>query len=299
MKPLVECVPNFSEGRRKDVVEAIAAAIAAVPGVRVLDRTMDADHNRSVITFVGAPEAALFGAFAGAQTAVRLIDMEAHTGEHPRVGAMDVCPFIPIASVTLDDCVALARRLGDRVATELGVPVFFYEAAATRPERKALPDVRKGEYEGLKAEIATNPTRAPDVGPPRMHPTAGATIIGARPPLIAYNVNLATSDLGVAKKIAKIIRERDGGLHAVRALGMDLKDRGMVQVSINLVDYRKTPPHVVFEAVRKEAAKLGVEVAGSEVVGLVPLEAIVMAAGQALKLEHFTADQVLEARLND
>jgi len=299
MKPLVECVPNFSEGRRPEVVKAIAAAIAAVPGVRVLDHEADADHNRCVITFVGDPEAALRGAFEGAKTAVTLIDMETHTGEHPRVGAMDVCPFVPISGVTLEDCVSLARRLGERVAGELGVPVYFYEAAATRPERKALPDVRKGQYEGLKAEIATNPARAPDLGPLRLHPTAGATIIGARPPLIAYNVNLKTSDLSVAKKIAKAIRERDGGLPAVRALGMELKDRGLVQVSINLVDYKKTPPHVVFEKVRQEAAMLGVEVVGSEVVGLIPLEAVVMAADHALKLEGFTANQVLESRLSE
>jgi glutamate formiminotransferase len=296
-RPLVECVPNFSEGRRKEVVDAIAAAVAAVPGVRLLDQEMDADHNRCVLTFVGDPAGVAEGAFAGARAAVERIDMEHHRGEHPRVGALDVLPFVPIAGITLEECAALARRVGERIGSELQVPVYFYEAAATRPDRKALPDVRKGEYEGLKAEMATNPDRRPDAGPARMHPTAGAAIVGARPPLIAYNVNLATDDLALAKRIAKAIRERDGGLPAVRALGMALQDRGIVQVSINLVDYRRTPMHVVFEAVQREAGKAGVEVAGSEIVGLVPLEAIAQAADRHLRLEKFRTDQILETRL--
>ena len=297
MKRLVECVPNFSEGRRPEVVDAIAAAIAAVPGVRLLGKEMDANHNRCVITFIGEPEAVEEGAFQGALKATELIDMEKHKGEHPRVGALDVLPFVPLRGVTLEDCTKIAHRVGERIASVLGVPVYFYEAAATRPERKALPDLRKGEYEGLKAEIATNPDRRPDAGPSKLHPKAGATIVGARPPLIAYNVNLGTKDLALAKRIAKTIRERDGGLPAVRALGMDLKDRGLVQVSVNLVDYRRTPIHAVFEAVRNEAQKAGVEVVGSEIVGLVPLDAIAQAADRFLKLEKFTNDQILETRL--
>ena len=297
MRRLVECVPNFSEGRRREVVDAIAAAIAAVPGVRVLDREMDAAHNRCVITFVGDPGAVGEAAFHGARKAVELIDMEQHHGEHPRVGALDVLPFVPVSGVTLAECVQIAQSVGKRLGTELQIPVYFYEAAATRPERKALPDLRKGEYEGLKAEIATNPERKPDAGPSKLHPKAGATIVGARPPLIAYNVNLGTKDLALAKRIAKTIRERDGGLPAVRALGMDLKDRGLVQVSVNLVDYRRTPIHAVFEAVRNEAQKAGVEVVGSEIVGLVPLDAIAQAADRFLKLEKFTNDQILETRL--
>jgi len=297
VKRLVECVPNFSEGRRREVVDAIAAAIAAVPEAKVLDIEMDADHNRSVITFIVTPERAVEAAFAGARKAVELIDMEKHRGEHPRLGAMDVCPFVPTFGVTMEEAVAMARSLGERIGKELQVPVYYYEAAATRPERKNLPDVRKGEYEGLKAEIATNPERKPDAGPAVMHPTAGAFVIGARPPLIAFNVNLATSDLHLAKQIAKAVRERDGGLPAVRALGMDLRDRGIVQVSMNLVDYTRTPPHVAFLAVKAEAAKRGVEIVGSEIVGLLPLAAVVAAMEGMLAVEKFAVDQILETRL--
>ena len=269
MAEIVECVPNFSEGRRKEVVDAIAQAIASVPGVRVLDRQMDADHNRSVITLVGDRTAVAQAAFRGAQKAVELIDMSMHHGEHPRVGALDVLPFVPIAGVTMDDCVALARSVG-----KLQVPVYLYEAAATRLDRRALPDVRRGEYEGLKTEIETNPDRTPDFGPRRLHPTAGACIVGARPVLIAWNVNLRTPDIRVAKRIAKAIRESDGGLSAVRAKGFELADRGLVQVSMNMVDYRKTSLVQAYEAIRSLAAKEGVEIAESEIVGLVPLEQI-------------------------
>ncbi|HKZ49300.1 MAG TPA: glutamate formimidoyltransferase [Thermoplasmata archaeon] len=299
MRRLVECVPNFSEGRRREVVDAIAAAIAAVPGVRVLDREMDAAHNRCVITFVGEPEPIGEAAFQGARKAVELIDMEQHHGEHPRVGALDVLPFVPVSGVTLAECVQIAQSVGKRLGTELQIPVYFYESAATRPDRKALPDVRKGEYEGLKREIETNPDRKPDAGPAKMHPTAGASIVGARPPLIAYNVNLATTDLALAKRIAKAIRERDGGLPAVRALGMELKDRGQVQVSINLVDFTRTGMHAAFEAVRREAEKAGVQVAGSEIVGLVPLAAVADVTARALQLEGFHVDQILETRLEE
>ncbi len=297
MVEVVECVPNFSEGRRKDVVDAIGSAIASVAGARILDVQMDPDHNRSVITFVGDRRAVSEAAFRGASAAVERIDMNVHRGEHPRVGALDVLPFVPIAGVTMEDCVALARAVGKRIADELHVPVYLYEAAASRPDRRALPDVRRGEYEGLKAEIETNPDREPDFGPARLHPTAGACIVGARPVLIAWNVNLRTADVGVAKRIAKAIRESDGGLPAVRAKGFALSGRGLVQVSMNMVDYQRTSLVQAFEAIRVLAAKEGVEIAESEVVGLVPLDALVDGATQYFKLARFHREQILETRL--
>ncbi len=297
MVEVVECVPNFSEGRRKDVVDAIGSAIASVAGARILDVQMDADHNRSVITFVGDRRAVSEAAFRAASAAVERINMNAHRGEHPRVGALDVLPFVPIAGVTMEDGVALARAVGKRIADELHVPVYLYEAAATRPDRRALPDVRRGEYEGLKAEIETNPDRKPDFGPARLHPTAGACIVGARPVLIAWNVNLRTADVGVARRIAKAIRESDGGLPAVRAKGFALSERGLVQVSMNMVDYRRTSLVQAFEAIRALAEKEGVEIAESEVVGLVPLDALVDGATQYFKLARFHRDQILETRL--
>lgn len=297
MAEIVECVPNFSEGRRADVVDAIVSAIASVAGVRVLNREMDADHNRSVVTFVGDQNSAAEAAFRGAKKAIELIDMNRHHGEHPRVGALDVLPFVPVVGVTMDDCVALARSVGRRIAEELEVPVYLYEAAATRPDRRALPDVRRGEYEGLKTEIEANPDRRPDFGPSRLHPTAGACIVGARPVLIAWNVNLKTTDIDVAKRIAKAIRESDGGLPAVRAKGFALADRRLVQVSMNMIDYRKTSLVHAFEAIRDLAAKEGVEIAESEIIGLVPLDALVEGAAAYFKLARFHRDQILETRL--
>jgi len=297
MVEIVECVPNFSEGRRPDVVEAIVAAIGSVPAVRVLDQEMDADHNRCVITFVGDRHGVAEAAFRGAEKAVELIDMTLHKGEHPRVGALDVLPFVPVAGVTMEDCVALARQVGKRIADELRVPVYLYEAAATRPDRRALPDVRRGEYEGLKVEIETNPDRKPDFGPSKIHPTAGACIVGARPVLIAWNVNLRTTDVGVARRIAKAIRESDGGLPAVRAKGFELADRGLVQVSMNMVDYRKTSLAQAFEAIRALAATEDVEIEESEIIGLVPLDALVDGATQYFKLARFHREQILETRL--
>ena len=297
MVEVVECVPNFSEGRRAEVVDAIVSAIAATPGVRVLDREMDPNHNRSVLTFVGTRAAAAEAAFRAARTAVALIDMNRHKGEHPRVGALDVLPFVPITGVTMVDCVVLARSVGRRIADELHVPVYLYEAAATRPERRALPDLRRGEYEGLKVAIETDPERKPDFGPAKLHPTAGACIVGARPVLIAWNVNLRSTDVQIAKRIAKAIRESDGGLPAVRAKGFELTDRGLVQVSINMLDYRKTSLAQAFEAIRALAAKEGVEIAESEIIGLVPLDAIIEGATQYFKLARFHREQILEARL--
>jgi glutamate formiminotransferase len=297
MPEIVECVPNFSEGRRKAVVDAIAAAIAATPGVRLLDVEMDANHNRCVVTFIGDRNAVAKAAMAGARKAVELIDMNQHHGEHPRIGALDVLPFIPVAGISMEACADLAREVGKRLADELGIPVYLYEAAATRPDRKDLPNIRKGEYEGLKREIETNPDRRPDFGPAKMHPTAGATVVGARPLLVALNVNLATKDVRVAKRIAKAIRESNGGLPAVRAKGFELADRGLVQVSMNLIDYHKTSPLCVFEKIEKLAAEEGVTVAESEVVGLLPLEPLLEAATAYFKLANFHRSQILETRL--
>lgn len=297
MAEVVECVPNFSEGRRREVVDAISGAIAATPGARLLDQEMDANHNRCVITFIGGREAVAEAAFAGAKKAVELIDMNRHQGEHPRVGALDVLPFVPISGVTMDECVVLARSVGKRIADELEVPVYLYEAAATRPDRRALPDVRRGEYEGLKAEIGTNPDRRPDFGPARMHPTAGACVVGARPVLIAWNVNLATKDVAVARRIAKAIRESDGGLPGVRAKGFELADKGLVQVSMNMVDYSKTGLVRAFEAIRSSARQEGVEIAESEIVGLVPLAPLLEGAEAYFKLIGLKRAQILETRL--
>ena len=294
---LVECVPNFSEGRRPEVLDAIVVAMTEVEGVRLLDREMDADHNRAVVTIVGEPEAVLEGAFRGVAKAADLIDLTKHQGEHPRMGATDVVPFVPVKGVTMDDCVELARRLGTRVGDELGIPVYYYEAACTRPERENLANVRKGQFEGLCKEIGTNPEKDPDCGPNCIHATAGAVAIGARPFLVAYNIDLGTSDVSIAKKIAKSIRHSNGGLRYVKAMGFEIKDRGIVQVSINMVNFRGTPLYRAFEMVKSEADRYGVPVIGSEIVGLVPSDALVDVAEFYLRLEHFDRGQVLENRL--
>jgi glutamate formiminotransferase/formiminotetrahydrofolate cyclodeaminase len=294
---LVECVPNFSEGRRPEVLDQILSAMTAVEGVTLLDREMDADHNRAVVTIVGEPEPVLEGAFRGIAKARDLIDLTKHEGEHPRMGAADVCPFVPVTGVTMNDCIELARRLGERVGKELSIPVFLYEAAASRPERENLADVRRGQFEGLAREIGTNPDRDPDFGPRKIHPTAGAIAIGARPFLVAYNVNLGTPDVSIAKRIAKSIRHANGGLRYVKAMGFEIKDRGIAQVSINMVNYKGTPLFRVFEMVKSEAARYGVPVVGSEIVGLVPSEALVDCADFFLRLERFNSEQVLENRL--
>ncbi|MCD6554169.1 MAG: glutamate formimidoyltransferase [Anaerolineae bacterium] len=294
MQRIVECVPNFSEGRRQAVIDQIVASISEVAGVRVLDVESDADHNRTVVAFVGEPEAVEEAAFRGIRRAAELIDMEQHRGAHPRMGATDVVPFVPIRGVTMEDCVEIARRLGARVGSELGIPVYLYEAAATRPERVNLADVRRGEYEGIRQEIATNPQRAPDFGPRRIG-RAGATAIGARPPLIAFNVYLTSDDVRIARAIAKAVRHSSGGLRYVKALGLLVG--GRAQVSMNLTNYRKTPIARVVEMVRAEAARYGVSIAESEIVGLVPQEALLDAAVHYLQLHRFSADQVLENRL--
>lgn len=295
MEKIVECVPNFSEGRRVQIVDEIVNAML-LPGVKLLDREMDADHNRCVITLVGAPDAIEDAAFRGIATAARLIDLDTHRGEHPRIGATDVVPFVPVSGVAMEECVAMAQRLGAHVARELDIPVYLYENAATRPERRDLAYIRRGEYETLKREIATDPTRAPDFGPQRLG-KAGATVIGARPYLIAFNVNLATSDLQIAKDIAAVIRERGGGLKSVKAKGFLLHERNIAQVSMNLTDFNMTGMLTAFNTVKAEAETRGVQVLESELVGLVPLEALTQLAAHALKLPALNASQVVEMKI--
>lgn len=296
MSQLVECVVNFSEGRRMDVIDAICGEVKKVPGVKLLDVKPDASHNRVVVTFVGEPQPVKAAAFASCAKATELIDMEQHHGEHPRIGATDVIPFVPVRNITLEECVALANELGQEIAEKLEIPVYMYEAAAKKPERVKLPDVRKGQYEGLKAEIA-KPERHPDYGPARMHPTAGAVVVGARQFLIAYNINLSTSDVSIAKKIANCIREAKGGYKYCRAMGIMIEATNTAQVTINMVNYEGTPLHRVFETVKSEAARYGVNVTGSEIVGLLPLQAIIDTAEFYLRLEGFERKQVLEENL--
>ncbi len=297
MKRLIECVPNFSEGRDAAKVDAIVAAMSGVAGVYVLDREMDADHNRSVVTLAGDPDAVAEGVLLGVGKAMELIDLTKHTGAHPRVGATDVVPFIPIHGVTIEDCAALARRVGKEIWTRYRIPVFFYEAAATRPDRVNLENVRRGQFEGLRDELKRNHERQPDVGEPKLHPTAGVTVVGARKFLIAYNVNLNTSDVGIANKIARAIRFSSGGLRHVKSMGVELKARNLAQVSINLTDFEQTPMHRVYEMVKREAARYGALPVGSEIVGLIPKKAIEMAAEYFLQVENFSPEQVFENRL--
>lgn len=294
---IVECVPNFSEGRRLQVVDAIVDAIASVPGARVLDRQSDPGHNRTVVSVIGTPEAALEAAYRGVAKAVELIDMERHEGGHPRVGAADVVPFVPVAGVSMAECVALAEALGKRIADELGVPVYLYEEAAKRPDRRRLEVIRQGQYEGLKQQISL-PERHPDFGPPRLHPTAGACVVGARPPLVAFNVNLTTADVRVAKSIARAVRESSGGLVNVKAVGLAVQDGKVAQVSMNLVNAAKTPIYRALELVRAEARRFGVGILGTEIVGLVPAAVLFDVAAYYLGLVGFDPNrQVLERRL--
>jgi glutamate formiminotransferase len=297
MKRLIECVPNFSEGRDPAKVDALVQVMSSVPGVYVLDREMDADHNRCVITLAGEPDAVAEAAILGAGKAMDLIDMTVHKGAHPRVGATDVVPFIPVEGVTLEDCVALAKRVGNEIWKRYRIPIFFYEAAATRPDRVNLENVRKGQFEGLREELKKNHDRQPDIGEPKLHPTAGVTVVGARKFLVAYNVNLNTSDIDIANKIARAIRFSNGGFRYVKSMGVELKARNLAQVSINLTDYEQTPMHRVYAAVKREAERYGVMPVGSEIVGLVPKKAIEMAADYFLQLENFSPSQVFENKL--
>src|ERR1700731_1953686 len=297
MKRLIECVPNFSEGRDAAKVDAIIASMSKVPDVYVLDREMDADHNRSVVTLAGDPDAVAEAALLGVGKALELIDLTKHSGAHPRIGATDVVPFIPIEGIALEDCVALARRVGEEIWKRYRIPVYFYEAAAGRPERANLENIRRGQFESLREEMKRDHARLPDVGEPKLHPTAGATVVGARKFLIAYNVNLNTADVGIANKIARAIRFSSGGLRYVKSMGVELKARNLAQVSINLTDFEQTPMHRVYEMVKREAERYGVMPVGSEIVGLVPKKAIEMAADFFLQLENFSPAQVFENKL--
>jgi glutamate formiminotransferase len=291
---LIESVPNFSEGRDRAKVDAIAKAMR-MDGVYLLDRELDADHNRSVITLAGSREALMEAVLCGIGKAAELIDLTRHRGVHPRLGATDVVPFVPIEGVTLEDCAQMARQVGAEVWKRYRIPVYLYESAATRPERVHLEDIRRGQFEGLRAEIATNPSRLPDFGEPLVHPTAGATVIGARKFLVAYNVFLNTSDVEIARKIARTVRFSSGGLPFVKAMGVLV--RGVAQVSMNLTDTDQTPIARVFELVKSEAARHGVSVLCSEIIGLVPKKALEDAAGTLLQIENFDSSVVLENRL--
>lgn len=296
MAKIVECIPNISEGRRTEVVEACIGVIKEVPGVILLDYSSDPSHNRSVITMVGEPEQVAEAAFRLAKAARDNIDLTVHTGEHPRMGAIDVIPFVPIKEMTVAECVELSKTVGERIANELEIPVFLYEDSASAPHRKNLASIRKGQFEGMAEKVHEDDWH-PDFGGGRIHPTAGVVAVGARAPLVAYNINLSTSDIKIADKIAKIIRERSGGFRHVKALGVMLEDRNIAQVSINMCNYEKTPLYRVFELVRIEAARYGVTITGSEIIGLAPMNALIDTAEYYLQLEGFSKAQVLENRL--
>ena len=296
MRSIIECVPNFSEGRKTETVERLMQAIESVAGATVLDMHLDADHNRSVITFVAPAEVVIEAAFRAVALAAELIDLRRHTGQHPRIGATDVLPFVPVRGVTMDECVALAHAAGARIWEELSIPVYFYERAALRPDRLNLEDVRRKGFEQLREEISTA-ERAPDIGEARLHESAGAIAIGARPFLIAFNINLRTDDLSIARQIARAVRARHGGLPFLKALGFALGTRGLVQVSMNLVNYESTGMTAAYNAVRDESRRLGVEIAGTEIVGLVPQNAIDRSAEYFQKFENFSEDKILENRL--
>ena len=296
MAKLVECIPNVSEGRRTEVIESLVGVIKEVPGVVLLDYSSDASHNRSVITMVGDPDSVGEAAFRLAKAARDNIDLNHHTGEHPRMGAIDVIPFVPIKEMSVAECVELSKKVGERIYNELSIPVFLYEESATAPHRKNLAAIRKGQFEGMAEKVKQDKWH-PDYGNDEIHPTAGVVAVGARAPLVAFNINLGTSDITVADKIAKIIRESSGGLKYVKALGVMLEDRNTAQVSINMCNYEKTPLYRVFELVRAEAARYGVNIIGSEIIGLTPMGALIDTAEYYLKIENFSRAQVLENRL--
>lgn len=294
MNPIVECIPNFSEGCREEVIEAIADTIRAVEGVRLLDYSRDESHNRSVFTFIGDPEAVKKAAFVSCKKASELIDMTKHSGEHPRMGATDVIPFVPVKDITVKECVKLSQELGKQIAEELSIPVFLYEDSATKSERKNLATVRRGQFEGMAKKLQ-DPDWAPDFGKSEIHPTAGVVAVGTRMPLIAYNINLDTSDITIANKIAKFIRESSGGLKHVKAIGVMLEERNIAQVSINMTNYEKTALYKVFEMVKIEAKSYGVNIVSSEIIGLTPMNALIDIAKYHLQLEKFDANkQILE-----
>ncbi len=297
MNRLIECVPNFSEGRDARVMDAIIAAMSGTPGAWILDRSSDPDHNRTVVTLAGEPEAVALAATRGVGKAAELIDLTRQTGAHPRIGATDVLPFIPLRGISVEECVELAHDVGRKIWSKYRVPVYFYEQAATRPDRKNLEQVRRGQFEGLRYASLNDPDRAPDVGKPGLHPTAGATAVGVRKLLIAYNIHLNTSDVSIAKNIAKAIRTSGGGLPHIKAIGIDLKSRGIAQVSVNLTDFEATPLRQVFAWTRREAERRSCRVTGSEIIGLVPRRALDETSVLDLQLENFTPDRILECRL--
>lgn len=296
MAKIVECVPNISEGRDKAKIEKIVDEVRKVEGVKLLDYSPDKDHNRCVITFLGEPEKALEAAFNLCKKASELIDMTKHSGEHPRMGATDVIPLIPISEVTMDECVEMSKKLGKRIGDELSIPVFLYEKSASAPHRENLADVRRGQYEGMKEKLKEDMWK-PDFGPDELNVKAGVTAVGARMPLVAFNVNLDTDDLSIAKKIAKGVRGSNGGFRYCKALGLEIKERNIVQISMNMVDYTRTPLFRVFDMIEREANRYGVNVIGSEIVGLVPMNALLDCAEYYLKVEDFSYDQILENRM--
>jgi glutamate formiminotransferase len=296
MAKIIECVPNFSEGKNKEIIESIIDEVRKVEGIKLLDYSSDTDHNRTVVTFIGSPDRVKEAAFNLTKRASELIDMTTHKGGHPRMGATDVIPFIPIADVDMDECIEIARQVGKRIGDELNIPVYLYESAATRPERVNLADVRKGQYEGFFEKIKEEDWK-PDFGPSEMNVKSGATAVGARVPLVAYTVNLGTSDINIADKIAKTVRHIGGGLRFVKAMGVKLEERNIVQVSMNLTNYEKTAVYRAHEMVKMEAKRYGVPVVGSEVIGLVPMKALIECAEYYLQIENFSMDQVLEKRI--
>lgn len=296
MARLIQCVPNFSEGRDKEVVEKIVQEIRIIDEVKLLDYSMDKDHNRTVVTFVGEPEKVVEAAFNACKMASELIDMSKHTGGHPRMGATDVIPLIPISDVTVEECIEYSKKLAKRIGEELNISVFLYESSATSKARENLADVRRGQYEGM-AEKLKDEDWKPDFGPKELNIKAGVTAVGARPPLVAFNVNLGTNNLEIAKKIAKVVRAKTGGFTYCKAIGLEIKERDIVQVSMNMVDYTKTSLFRVFDTIESEARRYGVNVLGSEIIGLVPMQALVDVADYYLRLENFSSDQILEKRI--
>ncbi|EGD52700.1 glutamate formiminotransferase [Thermoanaerobacter thermohydrosulfuricus] len=296
MDQIIECVPNFSEGRDQEKIAQLVKEVVSTEGVKLLDYSSDKDHNRTVITFCGDAKGVKEAAFKLIKKASEIIDMRYHKGEHPRIGATDVVPFIPVKNATMEECIQIAREVGEKVGRELSIPVYLYEEAATTPERKNLENIRRGEYEGFFEKIK-QPEWKPDFGPQEMNPKSGATVIGARNFLIAYNVNLATDNINIANKIAKAIRFSNGGYRYVKAMGVELKERGIVQVSMNLTDFNKTPIYRVFETIKAEASRYGVNVIGSEIIGLVPAKALFDVADYYLRIENFSENMVLENRI--
>lgn len=296
MAKIIQCVPNFSEGRNKEIIEKIVEEIRIVEDVKLLDYSMDKDHNRTVVTFIGEPEKVILAAFNACKVASKLIDMRNHQGEHPRMGATDVIPLIPISDVTMDECVELSKILGKKIGEELNISVYLYEKSATMSSRENLADVRRGQYEGMKIKLKEEEW-TPDFGPVDINEKAGVTAVGARMPLVAFNVNLGTNDINIAKNIAKVIRSSGGGFKYCKALGIEIKERNIVQVTMNMVDYTKTPLFRVFDVIEREARRYGVNVIGSEIIGLLPMAAMIDVADYYLRLENFDYGQVLEKRM--